>query len=89
MTVKSWSWVSHKSKTTGVKVHVAKILEICVVKGAELEDDDPRKIFKGRAVLDGSWVKDENYDVALFNEMASSPASMQAGEAVDAFRLQP
>ena len=54
-----------------------------------MEDDDPRKIFKGRAVLGGSWVKDENCDVALFNGMGSSPASMQAGKAVDAFGLQP
>ena len=54
-----------------------------------MDDSDPRKIFKCCAVLDGSWVKYENYDVALFNEMGSSPASMQAGTAVDAFGLQP
>ena len=59
------------------------------MKGAELADGDPEKKFKGRAVLDGSWVKDENYEVALFNEMGSSPASMQAGKAVDCFGLQP
>ena len=46
-----------------------------------MPDDDSNKKFKGRAVLDGSWVKDENYDVALFNEMGSSPANMQAGKA--------
>ena len=62
--------------------------EICVVKGAELEDSNPQKKYKGRAVLDGSWVKDENYDVALFNEMGSSPANMQAGKVVDAYGLQ-
>ena len=54
-----------------------------------MEDSDPRTIFKGCAVLDGSPVKDENYDVALFKEMGSSPARMQAGKAVDAFGLQP
>ena len=59
------------------------------MKGAELADGDPEKKFKGRAVLDGSWVKGENYEVALFNEMGSSPASMQAGKAVDCFGLQP
>ena len=37
-TVKEWSWVSHKSKTSGVKVHAAEISEICLVKGAELDD---------------------------------------------------
>ena len=61
MTVKEWSWVSRRSKTTGVKVHVAKIFEICVVKGTGLDNSDLRGIFKGRAVLDGSWLKDEHY----------------------------
>ena len=65
------------------------MFEICVVKGTKLEDHDLRKTFKGRAVLDGSWVKYENYDVALFNEMGSLPSSMQAGKAVDASGLQP
>ena len=60
MTDKEWSWASHRSKTTGVKVHVAKIFEMCVAKGAELDDKDPRNVFKGRAVLDGSCVNDEN-----------------------------
>ena len=81
--------ITHKSQTIGIKFHVAQIFEICVVKEAEMDESDPRKIFKGRAVLDGSWVNNENYDVALFNNMGSSPASMQAGKAVDAFGLQP
>ena len=33
-------------------------------------------------------VKDQNWNVALFNEMGSSPANMQAGKAVDSHGLQ-
>ena len=84
-----WNFIATESKRTGIKVHVAKMFDICVVKGAELDDKDPRNIFKGRGVLDGSWVKDGNCDVALLNEMGSSPAIMQAGKAVDVFGLQP
>ena len=62
---------------------------MCVVKGAGLDGQDARKIFKRRAALDGSWAKDGNYDVALFNEMGSPSAITQAGMAVDAFGLQP
>ena len=40
-------------------------------------------------MFDGSWVKDENYDVVVFNQMGLSPATMQAGKAVDVFGLQP
>ena len=65
------------------------VFEKCLVKGAELDDADLGKVSKGRAALDDSWVKDENNDVALFDEMGSSPASMQAGTAVDAFGLHP
>ena len=63
-TVREWNFVATESKRIGIKAHVAKMLEICVVKSAELDDKDPSKIFKSRAVLDGSWAKDENYDVA-------------------------
>ena len=89
MPPREWSSVSNEARFNNEKVHVARILKICVVKGAELSDGDPQKKCKGRAVLDGSWVKDENYDVALFNEMGSSPANMQAGKVVDAYGLQP
>ena len=88
-TVCEWNLNATEFKRTGVKVHVAKMFEICFVKGAELDDKDPRKNFKGRAVLDGSWVKDKNYEVAFFNEMGLSPATMQSGKAVDVFGLQP
>ena len=47
-----------------VEVHAANYFEMFVVKGAELEDADPRKIFKGRALFVSSWVEDENYNVA-------------------------
>ena len=87
--VTEWKSIAYESQKTGIKVHVAKIFEVCVVKGAELDDKDPRKIYKGRAVLDGSWVKDENYDVAIFNDQGSSPANMQAGKAVDQYGLLP
>ena len=42
-----------------------------------------------RAVLlfQGNDVKDENWDVAIFNELGSAPATTQAGKAVDAYGL--
>ena len=52
--VQEWDFICQRSKKSGVRVHVARIFEICVVKGAELSDSDPRKKYKGRAVLDGS-----------------------------------
>ena len=45
--------------------------------------------FKGRTVFQGNNVKDESSDVALFSELGSSPATMEAGKAVDAYGAQP
>ena len=41
--------------------------------------------FKGRTAFQGNNVRDENADVALFSELGSSPATMEAGKAVDAY----
>ena len=45
--------------------------------------------YKGRSVFQGNKVLDENADHALFAEMSSSPASMEAGKILDAFGSQP
>eukprot|EP00959_Pyramimonas_sp_CCMP1952_P047216 985410-Pyramimonas_sp.AAC.1 len=38
------------------------------------------RTYKGRVVLDGSSVRDQNKDVALFQELSSGPATMQASK---------
>ena len=50
-------------------------------KNSELDENDPNRKFKGRAVFDGSDVRDENKEVALFQELSSCPATMQASKA--------
>ena len=40
-------------------------------------------------MFEGNFVKDQNFDHALFNEMGSAPASMAAGKAVDAWGMHP
>ena len=73
----------------GKKVHVGKVFEICVEKGSELPEGHKLRKFKGRTVFQGNNVRDENADVALFSELGSSPATMEAGKAVDAYGSQP
>ncbi|CAE7637278.1 unnamed protein product, partial [Symbiodinium sp. KB8] len=71
---------SAKEEQKNKKVHVGKIFEICVEKGSELPEGDPLRKFKGRTVFQGNNVKDENNDTALFSELGSSPATMEAGK---------
>ena len=83
--VREWLDIAKEAKRLGKKVHIGKVFEICVEKGSELPEGDPLRKFKGRTVFQGNNVRDENADVALFSELGSSPATMEAGKVVDAY----
>ena len=87
--VREWEDVSKEALKKGKKVHVGKVFEICVEKGSELPAGDPLRKFKGRTVFQGNNVKDENSDTALFSELGSSPATMEAGKVLDAYGHAP
>ena len=78
-----------EARAKGETVHLGRIFEACYEKGSELPFDDPRHKFKGRTVFQGNNVHDENWDHALFAEMGSCPASMEAAEILDAYGSQP
>jgi len=87
--VREWSDVAHEARTKGIKTHVGRIFEICVEKNSELHPSNPARKFQGRVVCQGNQVKDENWDVALFQELGTAPATLVAGKACDAYGLQP
>ena len=78
-----------EARRKGETVHLGRIFEACYEKGSELPETDPRRKFKGRTVFQGNNMRDENSDHALFNELGSSPASMEAAKLLDAFGSQP
>ncbi|CAE7248212.1 unnamed protein product [Symbiodinium natans] len=88
-TVREWDDVSKEAAKKGKKAHVGKIFEICVEKGSELPKENPLRKFKGRTVFQGNNVRDENNDTALFSELGSSPATMEAGKVLDAYGHAP
>jgi hypothetical protein len=85
--VQEWSKVAADARKNNTTMHVGLIFEICVEKGSELAPNDPNRKYKGRVVFQGNNVKDENWNTALFQELGSSPATMEAGKACDAFGL--
>ena len=85
--VKEWRDVANIAKRQGVTVHVGKIFDICVEKGSELPIGDPARKFKGRAVFQGNNVVDQNHDVAMFNQLSSSPATMEAAKFADFYGM--
>ena len=78
-----------ESRRSGKTMHFGRVFSICVEKNSELPPDHPNRKFKGRVVFMGNNVKDENWNVALFQELSSSPATMEAAKAADCYGLFP
>ena len=76
-----------QARSNNTEVHFGDIFGICGVKGSELQEGDPAKKWKGRFVFRGSDVKDGYNDTAVFNGLSSSPATLGASKAVDAYGL--
>ena len=58
-----------------------------VQKGAEYADGDPRKKYKYRVVLRGNDIKDQSFEVALFQEVATTPTTLEASRFCDLLGL--
>ena len=83
--VREWRDVCAEAKAKHKMVHVGRVFGILVEKGSELPANHPERKFKGRVVFQGNNVRDQTGDWALFEELSSAPATMEAGKAVDAY----
>ena len=83
--VREWSEVAREARGDLDKAHVGRLFAIMVEKNSELPEGQPDRKYKGRVVFQGSQVKDENWDNAMFSELSSSPATMQAAKACDCY----
>ena len=68
-------------------VHMGYLFGICVEKNSELSDEQRK--FKGRVVFQGNRVIDQNYDAAMFQDLGSAPATMEASKIADFFGCTP
>ena len=84
-----WHKVAEEARKSGIKVHVGRVFGIASLKGSELKEGDPDRKLKGRFVFQGNKVRDEHYNPALFEELSSSPATLQAMKCVDAYGAFP
>ena len=81
--------VLRHAREAGEEAHWATLFELCVIKNAELPEDHPLRKYKGRVVFGGHNVKDQNWIAAMFQNLSSSPPTMEAGKACDAFGIMP
>ena len=86
-TLCEWSDVSREARNTGTEIHLAFLFGFMLEKGAEFEPGDPRRKFKYRIVLRGDDVKNQSFEVALFQEMATTPTTLQASRYCDLHSL--
>jgi len=85
--VREWSDVASEARKTGKIAHMGRVFALCVEKGSELPAGDPGRKFKGRVVFQGNNVRDQSWDTAMFQDLGSSLASMEASKAADAYGL--
>eukprot|EP00969_Alexandrium_andersonii_P187833 8299871-Alexandrium_andersonii.AAC.1 len=62
---------------------------ICVGQNSELEPTNPLRKCKYRVVFQGNRVVDQNYDAAIFQDLGSTPATLEASRVADASGAQP
>ncbi|CAE7457726.1 RE2 [Symbiodinium natans] len=87
--VRSWKDVQREAMDRGEIAHVGRIFDICVEKNWELAEDDPLRKYKGRVVFEGCHVKDQEGKWAIFQEITSCPATLEAGKMADAYGMLP
>ena len=74
-----------EARLKNLTVHFARMFELCHEKGSELADGDPENKMKGRAVLLGDNVRDQDFNWAELCELGSSPPSLEAANARGAY----
>ena len=77
--------VRREANKKGQTIHIRRIFPILVEENSELQENSPERKFKGLVVFDSSDVRDRDRQVALFQELSSPPATVQASKAADAY----
>ena len=77
------------AKTNDEEIHFGRVHGIMVAKHWQLPKDDPRRKFKGRAVLLGNKVTNQNIEAAFFQDLGNSPATFEAARWADLYGLLP
>merc|ERR1711978_280494 len=78
-----------EARDAGEKMHHGIIFDLNVEKNSDLPIGDPLRKWKTRVVYQGNAVRDEHWEFAVFQELSSSPAAMEAGKCADIYGMAP
>jgi hypothetical protein len=87
--VAEWSDVAEKARKDNETVDFGYVFGICVLKNAELPEGSAARKYKGRVVFQGNRVVNQNWETAIFQDLGSAPATMEAGRAADCYGCMP
>ena len=87
--VREYDDVTNEARRTGSKVHMARVHGLIYEKNFQLKEDNPQRKFKGRGVVLGDQVKDQNMEAALFQDLGNTPATFDASRWADFYGCLP
>ena len=88
-TTREYDDVVAEANKKGEKIHMARVHGLIYEKNYQPKEDDPARKFKGRGVLLGDQVKDQNMEAALFQDLGNSPATFDASRWADYYGCLP
>ena len=81
--VREWSDVAREAQKSNYELNFGYLFGICVEKNSEPPPLHPKRKFKGRVVFQGNRVTNQSWEAAIFQDMGSCPATMEASKAAD------
>ena len=87
--VREWPDVAREAQRGNYELNFGYLFGICVERNSELPPLHPKRKFKGRVVFQGNRVTNQNWEAAIFSDMGSCPATMEASRAADFYGFIP
>ena len=81
--------VADDARKAGVEANLGYLFGICVEKNSELPAGHPSRAYKGRVVLQGNSVVNQDWQRAVFEDLGNAPATVDASRAADCFGCAP
>ena len=87
--VREWSDVAREAQKGNHEFNFGYLFGICVERNYDLPPLHPERKFKGRVVFQGDRVTNQNWEAAIFQDLGSCPAKVEASKAVGFYGLAP
>ena len=87
--IREWSDVAREAQRGNYELNFGYFFGICVEKNSELPPLHPKRKLKGRVVFQGNRVTNQNWEAAIFRDMGSCLATVEAPKAADFYGLIP